>query len=223
MIAFDPLWYSLEAPGREADLTAFTTELIVEIGKLEKVSIGVYQRSWSNLMHALQTGECDAICSTLQPYLFYEKLYHFSNLYLMTGPVLVTPVKMVFKSLDDLKGDLIGIQRDSNSAIILEKYPLIIPRIYDSNQQALSDTANGEIEGAMIDILSAEAFTRDLFQNKLKIVTPPLTQEGVRILALKNQSLELIKLFNRGVVHLKKNGKYAELAKKWRLSEPIEY
>ena len=100
VIAFDPLWYSLEAPGREAELTAFTTELIVEIGKVEKVSIGVYQRSWSNLMHALQTGECDAICSTLQPYLFYEKLYQFSNLYLMTGLVLVTPVKAPFKSLD---------------------------------------------------------------------------------------------------------------------------
>src|SRR5258708_38572083 len=92
-IAFDPMWYSMQAPGREADLTAFTTELILEIGKLEKVTIGVFQRSWSNLMYALQEGQCDAICSTMQPYLFYEKLYTFSNLYLMTGPVLVNLVK----------------------------------------------------------------------------------------------------------------------------------
>jgi polar amino acid transport system substrate-binding protein len=121
IVALDPLWYSLEAPGREADLTAFTTELILEIGKLEKVSIGIYQRSWSNLMYALQEGQCDAICSTMQPYLFYEKLYNFSNLYLMTGPVLVTPAQSPFKSLDRLKGEIIGIQRDSNAAIVFRK------------------------------------------------------------------------------------------------------
>ena len=220
-IALDPTWYALEAPGREADLTAFTTELILEIGKLEKVKIGIYQRSWSNLLYALQEAECDAICSTMQPYLFYEKLYNFSNLYLMTGPVLVTLAKAPTKALDKLGGDIIGIQRDSNGAIILEKYPRIIQRTYESIQQALIDTTKGEIDGAIVDILSAEAFTQDLFQDQLKIATPPLTQEGVRILAMKNHKPELIKIFDRGLARLQSNGKYAELAKKWRLAEPI--
>ncbi len=107
-IALDPAWYTLQAPGREADLTAFTTELILEIGKLEGIKIGVYQRSWSNLMYALQEAQCDAICSTMQPYIFYEKLYNFSNLYLMTGPVLVTLAKAPTKALDKLGGDIIG-------------------------------------------------------------------------------------------------------------------
>lgn len=220
-IALDPGWYSLQAPSRETDLTAFTTELILEIGKLEKVKIAVYQRSWSNLMYALQEGQCDAICSTMQPYLFYEKLYTFSNLYLMTGPVLVNLVKAPVKPLDKLGGDIIGIQRDSNGAIVLEKYPSIIQRTYESIQQALIDTTKGIIDGAIIDILSAEAYTQDLFQGQLKIATPPLTQEGVRILAMKNHKPELIKLFDRGLARLKSNGKYAELAKKWRLAEPI--
>jgi polar amino acid transport system substrate-binding protein len=220
-IALDPAWYSLEAPGREAELTAFTTELILEIGKLEGVNIGVYQRSWSNLMYALQEEECDAICSTMQPYLFYEKLYNFSNLYLMTGPVLVTPVKTSFKSLEKIRGDIVGIQRDSNGAIILEKYPHIVQRTYESIQQALIDLTKGDIDGAIVDILSAEAFTQDLFQNQLKVSTPPLTQEGVRILAMKNHAPALIRIFDRGLTRLKADGKYAALVKKWRLAEPI--
>lgn len=220
-IALDQAWYSLQAPGRQTDLTAFTTELILEIGKIEKVKIGIYQRSWSNLMFALQEGQCDAICSTMQPYLFYEKLYNFSNLYLMTGPVLVNLAKAPVKPLDKLGGDIIGIQRDSNGAIILEKYPSIIQRTYESIQQALIDTTKGVIDGAIVDILSAEAYTADLFQGQLKIATPPLTQEGVRILAMKNHKPELIRLFDRGLARLKSNGKYAELAKKWRLAEPI--
>ena len=220
-IALDPAWYALSAPGREADLTAFTTELILEIGKLERVKIGVYERSWSNLMYALQEGQCDAICSTMQPYLFYEKLYHFSSLYLMTGPVLVNLVKAPTKPLEKSSGDIIGIQRDTNGAIVLEKYPSIIQRTYESVQQALIDTTKGEIDGAIVDILAAEAYTRDLFQGQLKIATPPLTQEGIRILSMKNHKPELIRIFDRGLARLKSNGKYAELAKKWRLAEPI--
>jgi polar amino acid transport system substrate-binding protein len=221
IIAIDPTWYALEAPGRETDLTAFTTELILEIGKIERISIGVYQRSWSNLMYSLQEGECDAICSTMQPYLFYDKLYRFSNLYLMTGPVLVSSVKSSFKSLEKMDGEIIGIERDSNVAIILEKYPNIIQRTYESIQQALTDITKGEIDGALVDILSAEAFTRDLFHDQLKIVTHPLTQEGVRILAMKDHTPELIKIFDRGLARLKMNGKYSALVKKWRLAEPI--
>jgi polar amino acid transport system substrate-binding protein len=220
-IAFDPAWYSLESPGREPSLTNFTLELIEAIGKIERVSIGVYERSWSNLMYALQQGQCDAICSTMQPYLFYEKLYNFSNLYLMTGPVLVIPFKAPILPLEKMSGKIIGIQRGSNAAIILEKYPQIIQRTYDAIQPALADTSDGILDGAIADILSAEAFVQDLFQGQLKIATPPLTPEGVRILALKGHTPELIKIFNRGLARLKENGKYSELAKKWNLAEPI--
>ena len=277
-IAFDPAWYALGMPGKEPDLTAFTTELIMEIGKIERVKIGVYERSWSNLMYALQEGQCDAICSTMQPYLFYEKLYRFSHLYLMTGPVLVTlaksparertqkilslelrqspgaetidkggsinsiqpPLSMskpqelshqlqgqnilstLPKPLEKLNGAIIGIQRESSGALVLEKYPGIIQRTYDSVPKALIDTTKSEIDGTLVDILSAEAYTRDLFQGQLKIVTPPLTQEGFRILAMKNHKPELIRIFDRGLSRLKSDGKYAALAKKWRLAEPLE-
>jgi len=221
-IAFDPAWYALESPGREASITSFTLELIEAIGKAEGVSIGVYERSWSNLMYALQQGECDAICSTMQPYLFYEKLYNFSNLYLSTGPVLVIPFKAPTLPLEKMAGKIIGIQRDSNAAIILEKYPDIIQRTYDAIQPALIDIAQGDIDGAIVDILSAEAFTHDLFQGQLKIGSAPLTAEGVRILALRGHTPKLIKIFNRGLARLKANGTYSALAKKWKLAEPLQ-
>jgi polar amino acid transport system substrate-binding protein len=216
-IAFDPAWYSLQAPGREANITAFTVELIEMIGKLERISINVSQRSWSNLMYGLQEADYQAICSTMQPYLFYEKLYDFSNIFLMTGPVLVTSKKSVPATLDQMSGKIIGIVQGSNGAIILEKYPNIVQRTYDSVQDALSDTAQGDIDGTISDILTAEAFTRDQFQQKLKISSAPLTQEGVRIISLRGRSGRLIEIFNRGLMRLKENGSYAALAKKWDL------
>jgi polar amino acid transport system substrate-binding protein len=220
-IALDASWYSLEAPGRSTNLTAFTAELIEAIGKIERTSIAVYRRSWNNLMYGLQDNEYNAICSTLQPYLFYEKLYDFSDLFLMTGPVLVTPAKGPAQTLDKMSGKIIGIVQGSNSALILEKYPNIIQRTYAALQDALNDTSQGAIDGTMADILTAEAFTRDLFQGRLKISTPPLTQQGVRIVAVRGRSGELIRIFNRGLKRLKDNGTYSKLAKKWNLAEPI--
>lgn len=219
-IAFDSSWYSLEIPGRTGNLTAFTTELIEAIGKAERVSIAVFDRSWSNLMYALQKEECDAICSTMQPYLFYEKLYRFSNVYLSTGPVVVTPANTRAVPLEKMGGKILAVQRESNGAIILEKYPEIILRTYDSVQQALIDTTEGIIDGAIVDVLTAEAFTKDLFSGQLKIASMPLTQEGVRILTLKDHTPQLVKIFDRGLAKLKADGTYSKLVKKWNLAEP---
>jgi polar amino acid transport system substrate-binding protein len=220
-VALDPAWYSLDLPGRESNITAFTCELIEEIGKIEKVKIAVYQRSWSNLVYGLQENDYNAICTTMQPYLFYEKLYDFSDLYLMTGPVLVTAVDSRSVALNQLAGKEIGIIEGSNSALILEKYPNILQRTYDSIPAALSALRQGAIDGAVVDILTAEAFTQDLFQGQLKITTPPLTQEGIRLVAIKGHAPNFMKMFNRGLARLKENGTYSALAKKWKLSEPI--
>lgn len=218
-IALDPAWYSLELPGREASITGFSIELIEAIGKAENVPIAVDQRSWSNLIYGLQQGDYDAICSTMQPYLFYEKLYDFSDLYLNTGTVLVIASKSDFKALDQMPGKVVGILRGSKDALILEKYPDIIQITYDSVNDLLSAVADQTIDGALLDVLTADAFTRDLYQDKLKVATTPLTQDGVRVIALREHSSKLIQIFNRGLARLQVNGKYQEIAKKWNLSE----
>jgi len=216
-VALDPAWHSLEVPGRATNLTAFTLELIEAIGKDQGVKIAIYQRSWNNLMMGLQEHDYDAICSPMQPYLFYEKMYDFSDLFLMTGPVLVVPASNMANSLEELSGKEIGIQRTSNAALILEKYPVVIERSYDSIPQALNDVRNGIIDGAIVNLLAAQAFIGDLYQGQLRIATPPLSDEGLRLIAQHGQSPQLMKTFNRGLKRLQDDGTYASLAKKWGL------
>ncbi len=219
-IALDPAWYSLELPGRETALTTFTLELIEAIGKIEGITVGIYQQSWNDLIYGLQQDSYDAVCSTLQPYLFYDKLYEFSDLYLLTGPVLVVSSQIPSPSLAQMGGKIIGIQRSSNAALILEKYPEIIQRTYDSIQQALQDITKDTIDAAIIDVLTAEAFTQNLFQHQLKVASAPLTQEGIRLVSLKGQASDLILRFNRGLKKLKANGTYSALVRKWNLADP---
>ncbi|MGH2612345.1 MAG: substrate-binding periplasmic protein, partial [Rhabdochlamydiaceae bacterium] len=183
-IAFDPAWHSLELQGRENTLTAFTSELIEAIGIEENLKIGVYQRSWNNLMLGMQENDYQAICTPMQPYIFYEKLYVFSDIYLATGPALIVGIHSTWNSLSQLAGLEVGILRGTPYALILEKYPNILQRTYDSIPTALDDLTQGTIEAMVLDILTAEAYTRDLYHGQLKISSAPLNQEGIRLVGL---------------------------------------
>lgn len=218
-IAMDPEWNTLQLPERQAALQAFSTELIEAIAKEQKTRFVLYDRSWDNLVQGLKENKYDGILSLMQPYLFYEKMYDFSDICLHTGPTLVVPISANIKSLEDLNGKEVAVQQNSNAALMLEKYPEILQRTYSSVPQAFNDLLRGSIDGVMVDILTAAAYCSDLYQGKLKIAFPPLTQEGIRLVTLHDKSPEAIQIFNEGLRALKEKGTYAKLTKKWNLIE----
>ena len=92
-------------------------------------------------------------------------------------------------------------------------------RDYDSIPKALNDIVDGTVDGAIVDILSAVAYCQDLYQGKLKIVTDPLNNEGLRMLTLKDQAHDFLLHFNHGLEKLKTSGAYDKLLYKWNLKE----
>ena len=218
-IAFDPQWSGLEMPERQTALQGFSVELIEAIAKEKKFTFKIYDKSWDNLVLGLKNHQYEAILTTINPYLFYEKIYDFSDLYLKTGPTLVVPATSTLKSLHDMDGKEVAIQRNSNTAFLLEKHPNIIQRVYDSIPSALTDVLSGTIDGAMVDILTGYAYCNDLYQGQLKIAFPPLTPEGIRLVTLHDQAPHLLSAFNEGMKVIKENGTYAKLVKKWNLVE----
>lgn len=218
-VALDPTWEAVNLPERSASLRAFSIELMEEIGKIENINVIVYDQSWSDLLPGLEHKDYNGILSNQEPYVFHEKTYDFSSSYLSIGPVLVIPFQKTNTSLDQIKEQEIGVIKGSSGALILQKYPDIIQREYDSIPQALSAVATGTLDGAVIDALNAYSYCHNLYQGKLKIATPPLNQEGLRLMTLHKNSSHLIEAFNKGLTTLKKNGTYARLTQKWNLQD----
>lgn len=216
-IGVDPQWYSLDIQGRKKNLQGFTNDILKEIGASQKISIVVVSRNWDNLTDGLRSKNYDAMLSTIYPYVFNLDKYDFSDLFIPTGPVLVLPYNSTKKSLEDLKGKLIGFQRGSEAMASLQYHHAFIPRIYDSVPQAFNDVVNGNIDGAVVDLLTAQAFCQDLYNRQLKIVMPPFNDQGVRLLTLHGQNDNLLKQFNDGLRKLQKSGRYDELQMKWSL------
>jgi len=221
-IGIDSSWYPLDIPGKEPQITAFSDELLQEIARLEKIEITKVSVSWDKLLWGLQKKKdqpslYDAVLTLMQPQIFLEKQYTFSNVYLSTGPVLIVSSSSFLSSIDQLGGKEIAILRGSNDALILEKNPAILIRIYDAIPEMLSAIVEGTIDGALLDILRAEAYCQDLYHDLLKIATPPLNEEGLRLVALYGEAENLISAFNDGLLLAKNNGSYDALLQKWKL------
>ncbi len=218
-VAIDSYWFPLDFGNRDNNVTAFSTELLTEIGKVEKIPFVKVGVNWNDLMEGLQKEKYEAILSSMPPYIFNKSLFDFSDIYLPLGPVLIVPVPSKIHSLDDLNGKEIAVISDSTSTLILEKSQGVLIRDYDSIPRALNDVLIGTVDGAMIDILSAVAYCRDLYQGELKIVTGPLNDEGLRLITKHQAAPDLIKGFNEGLARMKKDGSYFKLLDKWGLQE----
>ncbi len=216
-VGVDPSWYPLELKEREQQLTAFSTELLTEIGKEEKIPFVKMTVSWDNLMLGLQKGKYEGILSSMPPYLFNQKQFAFSDVYLHLGPVLVVPKGSKIDALDQLSGKEVGVILGSGDTLLLEKIPGAMARDYDSIPKALNALSANAIDAAIIDVLSATAYCRDLYQEKLEIVTPPLNDYGLRLITPYGKSPEMVEEFNQGLKALKASKKYDELLNRWSL------
>ncbi|NGX46057.1 MAG: ABC transporter arginine-binding protein 1 [Chlamydiae bacterium] len=217
-IGVDGSWYPLELSGKENNVLVFSIELLKEIGKREKLPLSITEINWDSLLWGLREDRYNAVLSSMQPYNFYEKLYSFSDLYLMTGPVLVTRKESEMATLSDMKGKEIAIVRGSSAALFLQRYPGIIIRPYTTIPDALTDLEAMVIDGAAIEILMAQSYVSDLFQEELKIASGPLTDQGLRMVTLKKMDPKLIKSFDKGLKAMAKDGSYDKLMMKWGLS-----
>ena len=216
-IGLDPSWYPLELAGREKQVLAFSIELLHEIAKEKKLNLIIVQMNWDNLTMDLNNENYEAMLSSLHPYLFYQKKYSFSQLYLGTGPALVVPKAAAVDNLDQMKGREIAVMRGSSAALLLQKYPVIL-RPYDSVPGAFNDILTQSIDGAVVDVMIAQAYTRNIYQTSLKLATGPLTDQGLRLITMYHKSPKLLTAFNEGLSKLKESGRYEKLLQKWGLS-----
>jgi len=218
VIGVDPFFYSIETQGREVSILAFLTDLLKEISHTSTMDISIRQVNWDSLFQGLQEKQYQGIFSGLSPYNFVMEKYSFSPLILPTGPVLVVQTNSKTDSFNKLANREVGVISDSNAVEIVQKYETIIIRNYDSIPKMLNDVMVGKIEGAVAAVLPVLGYVNDLYQGRIKITTPPLTNQGLRMISLKGTDPEFQKKFDTAFEKIKNNGKLEKLLTKWNLN-----
>lgn len=216
-IARDPFWFPLDFIGKENAVLAFSDGLIRAIGDEEGFQVSLYAVGWVQLQQVLRQGTVDGILSAIPPTPFFRRSYDFSDVYLHVGPVLVVPVESDAHSLEEMKEKIVGVLTGSPSMIVAAQIPDVVIIDYMEIAIALEECARGEIDGVLLPRLRAYAYVRDFYDEVLHVVTPPLTDEGLRLLVLKGEKEDLLEEFNDGLKEMHENGTYDKLQEKWGL------
>jgi polar amino acid transport system substrate-binding protein len=216
----------IELLGREKSLVAFTNDLMAEIAHDNNLHFQWVETNPNYLISGLDNGRYDFILTSIRPNVVNEEKYDFSLPLFDLGPVLIVRAASQFTSLKELKSLPIGILYGMSTNFNAVREPGMnvydLSFIYYNNiNKALEDLQNDQIDGVIMTSIPAYAITEGLFAGKLKVVTPPLNDEGLRLVALKSSSLsDVIDTVNQSVNLMRQDGTYDKLIRKWHLIDP---
>lgn len=215
-IGIDPSFYPLELELNKKNVYGYSQEILLEMAEELNIRFFVVKANYNSLFNGLEMNTYEAVMSSKYPHSFSTDKYNFSDVFLETGYCLIVKEGMKYSSLSDMNNKLVGYIRGDKSVLLLEKNPSIIVKIYDSTAALLEDVNSGFLDGAILDKIKGTSFVNNLFNGRLKVL-PPLTDDGIRVISLKNDK-EIVDVFNKGLANLKKKGRVAILQKKWGLN-----
>lgn len=216
-VGVDPNWYPLNFETFQPYVNGFTEDLLLEVSKYAGVDFVKMEANWDSLLDGLHEKQYDVVLTSFPSYNFTQVKYGFSENFLDLGPVLVVPANAQLNDLTKLSNEVVGIVKGDPAFLILQKYPEIIVRKYETVSELLKAVVTGSLEGALLDRLVAFSYVRDIYPSQLKISTGPLTDVGLHVMSLKGQNEHVIDLFDRTLAQLKKQKKLQALQAKWRL------
>lgn len=220
-IAYDPTWYPLPLYGKEGSFTAFSADLIFAVARHQKIKVELVQSGPKRLLELLEDNKVHGVLSGIKQDAKAESDFIYSDPYYRFGAVLVFRKEDSFSSLLDLPNKRIAVKRYSPVLFRVQIDPKAVIVPFDSPIAAIEQLKRKEIDGVIMNRLLAYLYVAGVYESKLKVVTLPLTMEGLRLIASNDDiGEELISIFNAGLAKLKEEGAYAELLKKWDLYNP---
>lgn len=216
----------IELLGRERNVIAFTNDLMATIATENKLRFQWIETNPNHLIDGLDNGEYDFILTTLRPNIVNQEHYDFSEPVFDLGPVLIVREDSEVTSLKEMRNLPIGIPYGLSTNFNAVRSPGVnvydMTFVYYTNMnRALDDLTHNQIDGVIMNAIPAYAVTQGLYAGKLKVVTTPFNDEGLRIISLKNNSLDsVITQINESINHMRQDGSYNNLINKWNLINP---
>jgi len=214
-------WGGTDLRGKEKNMVGFTNDLIRAIARETKLQARIINASNQLLLDNLEDREYDGVFSSLNPTKQLEQTYLFSKPFYQIGPVLIVREESPYQSLKDMDGKTIGMVGVSSQLYQLPNGGTFILTPFETELEALDDLDDGHIDGVILDDIKAYTYTRGFFLERLRVATPPLTENGLRLIARNDPAgTLLINSFDEGLRKLRESQEYFRLMGKWDLINP---
>lgn len=212
-VAFPPFEFEDE---KTQEIVGFDVDLIKEIGKRIGLQVKIQPAAFDTIIQALNARKFDCVVSAMTITDERKKQVDFSDPYIDSNQSLAVKSGSPIKSVEDLKGKVVGVQRGTTGELkaqeIKEKYGIKEVKSYDDTLMAFEDLKAGRIDAVINDYpVTAYLVKKD---PSFKIVTEIPTGEKYGI-AVRKDSKALLKAINKALADMKKDGTYEKIYNKW--------
>jgi polar amino acid transport system substrate-binding protein len=215
-VATDATWPPMEMVDANKNIVGFDIDFLNAVAKEAGFTVVFKNTAWDGIFAGVESGQYDAIISSVTITPERQKKYDFSLPYIDAGQILIVPKTEKATKLADLKGKKVGAQIGTTGAFEIKKAKDVELKTYDEVGLAFEDMAAGRIGGVVCDEPTAiiYALQKAEYKDKFKIVGKAFTKEAYGIVVKKGNK-ELVDLLNKGIKAVKAKKIDVQLKKKW--------
>jgi len=218
VFASDATWPPMEMVDANKQVVGFDVDFIQAVAKEAGFKAVIKNTAWDGIFAGLDTGNYDAVISSVTINEERKAKYDFSLPYINAGQVLVVPKVAAagVTTLAQMTGKKLGAQIGTTGAFEIKKVKGVNLKAYDEIGLAFEDMAAGRIDGIVCDapIAANYALQKAEYKDKFTIVGQPFTNEQFGIVVKKGNT-ETLDLINKGIKAVQEKGIDKQIEAKW--------
>src|ERR1044071_9048316 len=205
--------YVYEDPHNRNKIIGFEVDIAEELAKRLGVKARFHQNDWSSLVPSLERGDFDIALNGMEATTERADRVLLSEPYFVYAETLAVHQGSTARSLEDLKGKRVGTLNQTYAYDLLKERGFD-PVIYEGDQEAYWDLANGKLDGVLLDNIIADRYGCPV---KGVECLPDEVARGIYVILLRKTDTELKTAIDGAIDSMKKDGTLEKILKHWNL------
>jgi polar amino acid transport system substrate-binding protein len=217
VVATDATWPPMEYLNEDDEIVGFEIDLMKAAAELGGFSVEFKNIPWDGILAGLSADKYDAVMSSVTITSERQVTMDFSMPYINAGQVLIVRQETSgVATLQDLKGNVVGAQKDTTGSFEIVKVDGVKLKTYSELSLAIDDLTNRRIEGVVADTPAAVDFAlhNPAYRERIKIVGEPFTDEYYAV-AVKKGNKRILDIINSGLKKVLEGDVDKRLRDKW--------
>lgn len=192
----------------------FDVDLANALGKKLGVKVAIKDSAWEGLLGGVNKGDYDVLITAMSKQEASAENVNTSDPYYdLAEVVMVRPDNSSIKSVDDLKGKVVGVQSACSAEVAVDSLSgLKEIKRYQRNPEAILDLRNGRVDAVVVG--QAYAVTEGAKEGGVEALDVDVATNPL-VFVSKAGSDALTAKLNEALAEIKADGTYDKLVEKW--------
>ena len=220
-VGSDTTYPPFETVNEDGEIVGFDVDVVNAICERINCTAEFVTTAWDGIFPALAQGEFDMVASGVSITDERDEIVDFSDPYLVVQQAITTRVEDAALTEQDFAGEgsslVLGAQLGTTNAQLGEE--LVGQerlRLYDTFNAAVLALMNGDVDGVIIDGVTADAFAQQ-YAGDLVVEIRGLSSDPLGLVFQEGDPM--IDAFNAGLEQIRDDGTLDDLVAKWFAAE----